>query len=509
MTRAGIDSLNIVVVCVDTFRADIVGSGKKFSHIATPSLDQLASESVRFTRCFGEAEATIQVRNGCFTGMRGMPFKFGYYGWHEIPDEYPTVAEILVQNGYCTGLIGDTPHLFKPNMNYTRGFLSFEQIRGQTSDSWKTGAWDLVQNIFKDYFGDYVPRAPQDPNAALYSEGQVLQYLHNIRDRTQEADWFAPQVFSSACRWIEDNARNRPFYLWIDCFEPHEIFDPPLAYIKRYNNTWTGPKYQQPRHILSPTLDSDMRGGFIAGLSEEFVEYYKACYMGEVTFTDKYIGMFLERLDRLGLTDSTVVIFFTDHGTELADHTGLGKRNSELHPFNTQQNLTIRHPDRSFRDCDIDAFVQNHDLAPTILDLAAFPQAASGMDGHSVWPLVMGKQTTLRDYVITGWTKRASVRDDRWNYATAWDEEDPEPELYDLQADPEERQNMHEQRPEIVSTVKQRLEELLGGPIPRAQNQDRGAGAVGNRDKPLYATSYAPLFYSARMHWDNPRALPK
>ena len=84
------ERLNIVVICLDTFRADIVGPNKRFSDIATPSLDALAAESARFNRCFTEPGQTIQVRNGCFTGMRGFPYIHGYYGWHEIPDEYPT-----------------------------------------------------------------------------------------------------------------------------------------------------------------------------------------------------------------------------------------------------------------------------------------------------------------------------------------------------------------------------------------------------------------------------------
>ena len=132
---------NVVVICLDTFRADMVGPGKKLSHVVTPALDQLAAESVRFNQCYGEALATLQVRNANFTGMRGFPFKHGYYGWHEIPREYPTLAEHLVKYGYATGLIGDTPHMFKPNMNFSRGFLTFEHVRGQTSDSWKIGPW--------------------------------------------------------------------------------------------------------------------------------------------------------------------------------------------------------------------------------------------------------------------------------------------------------------------------------------------------------------------------------
>lgn len=245
----------------------------------------------------------------------------------------------------------------------------------------------------------------------------------------------------------------------------------------------------------------------MAGLSQEFVDYYIACYMAEVTFTDKWIGMFLERLDELGLTDSTVVIFTSDHGTELADRTGLGKRGSEPYPFNTQLNLTIRHPDRSFRNREVHAFTQNHDIAPTILDLTGLAEATEGMQGSSVWPLVTGERSALRDFIVAGWGPHASVRDDRWSYMTAWDEDEPNPRLYDLQADPEEQHNVASERPEVATMMRRRLETYLGGPLPRPKNQDRG-GAAGPADKPLYGTSYAPLFYRARMRWTRPGALP-
>ena len=58
--------------------------------------------------------------------------------------------------------------------------------------------------------------------------------------------------------------------------------------------------------------------------------------MAEVTFTDKYIGIFLEKMHQLGIADDMTVIFTSDHGTELADLSGPGKRESQLHPFTIQ-----------------------------------------------------------------------------------------------------------------------------------------------------------------------------
>ena len=501
------ERLNIVVICIDTFRADIVGQHKQLSSIATPALDALAAESVRFNRCFTEPGQTIQVRNGCFTGMRGFPYAHGYYGWHEIPDEHPTIAELLLEQGYATGLIADTPHLFKPNMNQHRGFMTWEHIRGAGGDGWRTGSWNLISELFKDYFGAYEPAVPD----ASQLEGEIyfLQHLHNVRDRREEADWPCAQVFASARRWLRDNAANAPFFLWIDCFEPHEVFDPPLDYVRRYNNSWQGPIYQQPRHILHPSFSSDMQGADLDVTSPDFIDYYTSCYKGEIAFTDAHVGTLLEELDALGLMDDTVLIFFTDHGTELADHKGWGKRNTELHPFNTQQNLTIRHPDERCRDRDVEAWIQNYDLGPTILDLAGVPEACEPMDGHSVWPLVTGEQDALRPYITTAWGGRVSIRDERWVYATGWDFDDPNPELYDLSADPDERQNVHDQHPDVVGDRRSRIEALLGTSIPQPYSQDRFGPTVSKLGKPLYATSYGPILYRARREWDEPRALPR
>ena len=502
------EKLNIVVICLDTFRADLVGAKGKFSYARTPALDALASRSARFNQCYTEPGPTVQMRNGSFTGMRGFPFRHGYYGWHEIPREYRTVADVLVEQGYATALIADTPHIFKPNMNHTQGCMTFHQIRGQVSDSWRIGSWASIAELFADYFGDYVPRPSSDPGAEFYTEGQILQYLHNIKGRREEADWFAPQVFDSACRWVGENADNCPFFMWVDCFETHEIFDPPVEYILPYNDTWRGPKYMQPKHILDPTLHSDMKGGSAADESAELIDRYIASYLGEVTLTDKYVGKLLETLDELGLAESTAVIFTSDHGTELNDHTGFGKRREELHPFTTRINMTVRHPDPALQDQDIDAFVQNYDLPATILDLAGSTGEAAPMDGQSLMPLITGQEAALRDCAITAWMDRVSIRNDRWNCITDWERDDPAPELYDHVSDPDELDNIHDAHPEIVAQMRAKLGELAGAPLPLPPTQGDAGPSVGLYAKPLYATSYAPLFYKARMQWPEPRSIP-
>ncbi len=228
-----------------------------------------------------------------------------------------------------------------------------------------------------------------------------------------------------------------------------------------------------------------------------------------MTFTDKYVGRRLEEIDRQNLRDSTVVVFFSDHGTELNDPTGFGKRDTELHPFTTRLNLMIRHSDPRFADRDVDAFVQSCDLAATILDFAGYPELTESIDGRSVWPLVTDLRTPGRDFVTTACWQRVSVRDREWNYVTGWDHEDAAPEFCDLGADPDELLNVHDQHPDIVGTLRSRIEDLLGRPLQRTIDPAAVTAAAVPYAKPLPATSHAPSFFSAWVRRPEPRALPK
>src|SRR4051794_36638668 len=140
--------MNLVCIVCDTFRADIIGPGKQLSFVRTPYLDQLARESVVFDRAYGEAQATIHMRRAFFTGQRTFPYNENpgsrglmaqSLGWHRIPDSQVTLAEILFERGYVTGLVGDVFHMFKPTMNFHRGFMHWQFVRGQEADPLRCG----------------------------------------------------------------------------------------------------------------------------------------------------------------------------------------------------------------------------------------------------------------------------------------------------------------------------------------------------------------------------------
>ena len=70
--------MNVICICLDTFRADIVGPNQKMSFVETPNMDAFAAESVVFERAFGECQPTLQTRRGLFTGRRTFPWRYNF-----------------------------------------------------------------------------------------------------------------------------------------------------------------------------------------------------------------------------------------------------------------------------------------------------------------------------------------------------------------------------------------------------------------------------------------------
>lgn len=175
--------MNVICICLDTFRADIVGPNQKLSFVETPHLDAFAAEAVVFERAFGECQPTLQTRRGLFTGRRTFPWRYNFDrrghwhhapGWHKIPPEQDTLSEILLANGYLTGLVADTYHMFKPTMNYTRGFVTYDFIRGQENDNWRFGTRAAIEHLLRPHVREPIN---WDRHTGL------MQYLFNQKFR--------------------------------------------------------------------------------------------------------------------------------------------------------------------------------------------------------------------------------------------------------------------------------------------------------------------------------------
>lgn len=456
--------MNVIVICMDTLRADVVEHTWE-DDVSTPNLDRLRESSVVFTNCYGEAEPTIPMRKGCFTGRRGFPWNVhiddtgsfpNLYGWHAIPPEQPTLAETAVAAGVCTGLVTDVWHYFKATMNYIRGFAGYTYIRGQEADTTRTGPISAVLPLLKRHLPDELATPTKAPG--------MVKYLLNVLDRRGEEDYFAAQVFRTAAQWLRDNMENQPFLLWVDSFTPHECWDPPTYYADRYFKKPGVRDYIYPQHVQG-------RKPF----TEDEIRRTKALYYGYVTFADRWIGHFLQTLEDVGLAQNTAILFTSDHGTELYDKGRFGKSARALHAYNTRLNCWLHVPGGPTGSCE--ALVQNHDFFPTILNWLGVPHEP--VDGTDLWPIATGKAGPPRDCVITGWMEWASVRTTEWNLIVNTTAADPQPRLYQVQEDPKEERNLAEKHPDQVKRLLRHLEALLGGPLPaRYVHQPKQQGAM-------------------------------
>ena len=461
------NDLNLICICLDTFRTDLLDG--KLDFVETPNLDRLAEKSVRFRNCFGECQPTLQMRRSVFTGERGFPWNYNFdrrghwhhaAGWHKIPPHQDTLAEILLRRGYLTGMVADTYHMFKPTMNYTRGFANYEFVRGQETDNWKGGTPEMIEERIKGLVREPVN---WDRHTGL------TQYLYNTEFRQGEEDYSAARVFSAASDWLDLNAANAPFFLWVDSFDPHEPWDPPSGYAEKYCSDYGGKDFVFPGAAWEKGEPS-----------EEEIERIKALYYGEVTFVDRWVGQLLDKIDQLDLWEETIVMVLSDHGTQVMDHGKFGKTPENLRAYNTKILWDVYHPQLE-EPSSVGSLTQAHDVFPTALGLLDVPATSAGRDA---WPLVEGEREKIRDHVVTGWagwsegkaTGYASVRDPDWNYiAPVGQEESAEgveaERLYDLEADPNEERDVISAHPEVAASMRERLEAVIESPLPGSFNE--------------------------------------
>ena len=444
--------MNVILIVLDSLRRDHVGCYGN-TWIKTPCLDAFSTESALFERAAPESLPTIQSRRGMLTGNRLFPFRDWKAhlgdnvvspGWAPLREEDISISEIFQDSGYTTAFITDVYHMFKPSMNFHRGFDEWRFIRGQEYDRYR------IAPPPKDINVDHYVSAKLKGTYA-YEKG--IRYLSNTAHRKGEEDYFAPMVFREGMRWLEENheyAEN--FFLWIDCFDPHEPWDPPQEYRDLYN-----PGYKGREYIVGKAGDP------LEYMTEEELNHTRALYAGEVTMVDKWFGKFIDKVKALGLYDDSMIVVVSDHGHPLGEHGIIHKIAGAMYPTLLDIVLMIHHPKGIGNGVRVKDFVYQHDLFSTMLSFAGV-DLPEKVDGQDIWPLVTGEGGPKRDYVTCGMEKYVWVKDDRYVYISETDGKDPK--LFDLASDPGNYVNIAADNPAIVKEMFEKAVESGGGSLP-------------------------------------------
>ena len=419
---------NIVVIITDTFRHDNLGQRAE-RPVRTPELDRFAAErATEITRCHMGSFPTIPHRTDFATGVTGWP----HYGWQAIDLSGPNHAgRMLGEQGYATQLICDCPHLFKAR--FPDGFDAAYQHRGQEGDRPLLHLNDPVQVVVRD---DKTRTNPTYRGHTLINQHRwVNRYFQ------YESEVFSARTAHTTMRWLEENNKAKPFFLWVDLFDPHEPWDPPEYMVRRYDPGYDGPPMLHPNY------------GPSSAYSPEELRNLWAHYAAEAELVDRHIGQILRKIDDLDLWNDTIVAVMSDHGMSLGEHDRTGKSNIQeddgrfwpIYPEIGHVMLMLAGGGVP-RGSRLPLITQTVDIFPSLCDLADIPvDPPRPFDGRSFAGAVLDGGPSHREFAVSGCfiakpgdglPRRATTPflvTDRWGYAPAG--ADGRPELFDLPND--------------------------------------------------------------------------
>ena len=427
--------MNVILIMCDTWRRDHLGCyGNDW--INTPNVDSLAKRGTVFEDFYCASFPTLPCRRDIITGR----YEFPWRGWGGLEKDDVTLSGLIHESGRISYFMTDIYHHWgKAAGNFWCDFSGFELIRGQERDRWITDA-----DIQPDYPAPEYEETPR-----------IKPHLRNTKlIRKNEEDWFSPQVFSHAIRWIQHNATHEDFFLMIDGFDPHEPWDPPRYYTDLYGDpNYNGHEYVTPAYRA------------IEGyLTEEEFRHVQAMYAGEITMVDKWLGRFLDQVEIMGLMDNTMIIVSTDHGTYNGDHGQVGKLQTHMYQGISHTTMIIWHPEFGHGE-RVKQLAQPIDIFPTVLEAAGL-DIPEDIHGKSLIPVLKnGDDEPLRDAVIFGRLDIShNVTDGEYvlyHYQRPRSEGKIETALIHLPSDPDEENDLSSSRPGELARMRKLLLDKL------------------------------------------------
>ena len=430
--------MNFLLIAVDCLRADRLGCNG-YHRDTTPFMDELASQSALFERCFAPAIPTQPSFTTLFTGQ--LPTTHGivaHRGRSQLAPDAPFLPEILQQHGYATVAVDNLADHHQPW--FARGFESY-----------------------------FNPREPGTyPDCFLYNRAAI--------------DWLKYH-------------RREPFFLSIHYWDPHVPYMPPAKYRNLFYDrdpTATNPGsldrfYERPLREgwVGDWLDrmaAEWPGAAAKQITD--IEFVRSQYDAEVRCADDGVRELITALENLGLLEDTAVILLGDHGEELGEH-GIFFDHHGLYDSDIHVPLMIRWPKQDSAAGRFNDFVQHADLAPTILQVAGIP-IPDEMDGTSLTPLMQSETEALEERVLLTvectWMAKWAIRHDGWKFIQARAPDfygGPMQELYDLTADPGEQRNLADQQPQKLADCQRLLEDELSDRLATAHRREDPVTAHG------------------------------
>ncbi|MSQ03113.1 MAG: hypothetical protein EXR71_14695 [Myxococcales bacterium] len=387
---------NVIVVLVDTLRADHLGPYAYKKRPTTPNLDAFAAGGVVWENAVSPNAWTVPSVASLFTGVDPQAHQCLHFRKGErlatdsISDAHDTMAESFAANGYATAAFIKSTVL-STSHGFSQGFARFEVVGGK-DQAWGYSARDLN-------------------DAAL--------------------PWLTGQQKAGT-----------PFYAYLHFMDPHSPYKAPEPWYSKYKGTYTG------------KLD-----GAHVGLDEAFKaktvsatdwEYMLALYDAEIEYWDTEFGRFWAELQAAGVAKNTIVVLVSDHGEAFGEHQNVFHGN--LYQENIHIPVVFRGP--GIKPGRMRGYAQLIDVVPTLAELTASPKGRAWQGKSMVAAMAGGAGHTAAVYSEYMGHRMAIEPSTGLKLIIG----DGDPKLYDLRNDPQERTNLHAARPADADRIKTQLQ---------------------------------------------------
>lgn len=458
--------LNILFIPVDDLRPDFSVYGNQM--VKTPNLDRLAKNGVTFNRAYCQQAVCNPSRASLLTGLRPDSLRVWDLktNMREINPDLLTLPQYFKQNGYTTIGLGKAFHnIFPDSLSWTEDVY----IKGYPFDPDAMYAGETNLKIIElkkqrfsaqndksriDKYGLWYIKANATENAdvpdnAYYDAVQTTEAIHQIK-RLKNSD--------------------KPFFLSVGFYKPHLPFNAPKKYWDLYDRSKLKLADNQYIPNKSPEFavhgDQELRSyddfrdlplPSKGKLSEERQRELIHGYYASISYVDAQIGRLLDELDRLGLSENTMVVLWGDHGWKLGEHNSWCKQSN--YEIDTRVPLIISGAGVKSKGKKANALVEFVDIFPTLADVAGL-SVPRYLHGKSMKPILQNPNQKTKDaafsqFLLGRFPLRPNVpermgyaiRTDRFRYVE-WFEWKNEvrgeflaSELFDHQIDPKENQN--------------------------------------------------------------------
>ncbi|MCA9179697.1 MAG: sulfatase [Planctomycetales bacterium] len=460
-TLAEAPQLNVLMVCVDDMRADAGCYGHP--QALTPHLDRLAARGMRFERAYCQQALCNPSRASLLTGRTPDSLQIWNLtkGLRSSDPNLITLPQLFRQHGYHTRGIGKVYHNWR------------------TADHGDPQSWSVPAVLHFARHDDDTPqvKGPLPPNESTAPRCMRL-------DVPDEA-YFDGRIAKLAVEELQARGKDRkPFFLAVGFWKPHLPFNPPKKYWELYERPATPKSAAKssrplidmpanplaPKHVPALALHDSreiMRAAGDDGLTADEVLELRHGYLAGISFLDAQLGKILDELERQKLDQQTIIVFWSDHGFHLGEHSLWCKTsNFELDArvpliLSVPPTLTRTPPGGGVRwqaQGASQALVELLDLYPTLAELCRLP-APPGLDGDSMVELLQSERSDNDSRWSAAYTQHprpnyygnrpeamgVSVRTARHRY-TEWRDFATKQvlatELYDHRQDPRETDNL-------------------------------------------------------------------